>query len=275
MGKRMANAPVFYVLCQLAHESRLTLKDALPALHSKMKAAGYPDHRAERTLQFKIPQSADGGGAVEAPATESERYIFSDVQSTSGFIVLPNALSFHTTAYETFERFTELFERGLQIVAEVTEPYAYVDRLGLRYLDAVAPRDGETLRNYLEPELLGLGGSMERHKVEAALAYSFSETVALEPEVGQVVARVMLRNSSLGFPADLQSAALKLPPRFKLIEGEHAVLDTDASTSERMGYDLQTVRQRLTELHSLVDTAFQRSVTDHARKIWREGSALV
>lgn len=61
-----------------------------------------------------------------------------------------------------------------------------MERIGLRYSDAVLPRDGESLKEYLVPEVLGL--SMRE---EGTLMQSFSET-GLNTPAGQLIARAII-----------------------------------------------------------------------------------
>ena len=82
------------------------------------------------------------------------RWSFTNSERTEGYLLLSNALVFHTTAYNTFESFLERTIFGLNLVHEIVE-LDYVERIGLRYLNAVFPINDETIEQYLNPGLLG------------------------------------------------------------------------------------------------------------------------
>jgi len=225
-------------------------------------------------MQFVLSAALAAGGTEQAPpsAMQNERFLFSNLESTSGFLLQANSLSFQTTEYETFEHFLPQLKLGLEILGDAVGGLDFVERLGLRYLDAVAPAGGETLKQYLETELLGLPTSLERRMPNAKFSYSFTEALLVAEGVGQVVSRTVIQNGALGFPADLQPVSLKVLERFRSIAGEHAILDTDGSFSKRQVFDLAAVESRLHQLHDLIDTAFRASVTDYARKAWQGGN---
>jgi uncharacterized protein (TIGR04255 family) len=90
------------------------------------------------------------------------------------------------------------------------------------------------------------------------------------PGVGQVVARTIVQNAPLAFPPDLIQHQLSVSERFRDVVGEHAVIDTDASITERKDFDLDQVEKDFKGLHGLVDATFQATATDHARLVWNE-----
>ena len=267
----MKSAPVYYAIGQVQHNPLLNLSSYLPVIQERMRKAGYPDFKRAVQMQFDLSSASAAGDAGQAsqPAVQKvERFLFSNVPSTSGFVLQANVLSFQITEYDTFEPFLAQLKLGLEILGDAVGGFDFVERLGLRYLDAVTPARGESLKQYLATELLGLPASLERRMSGAKFSYSFAEALLVAEGVGQVVSRTIIQNGPLGFPADLQPDPLKVPERFRSLPGEHAVLDTDGSFSERQGFDAAAVESRLRQLHGLIDTAFHATVTDYARKVW-------
>lgn len=267
MGKKMKHAPVYFTIGQMQHNPLLNLGSYLPAIQERMRRAGYPDFKRAMQVQFDLSPAMAARGTDQAsqPAVQQvERFLFADISSTSGFVLQANSLSFQTTEYETFESFLGQLKFGLEILGEAIGGLSFVERLGLRYLDAVVPAAGEVLGQYLAKELLGLPTRMNK----ARFAYSFAEAVLLVEGGGQVVSRTVIQNGALGFPPDLQPDNLKVPERFRTVSGEHAIIDTDGSFTERHSFDMTQVESRLQTLHGLIDESFHATATDYARKVW-------
>jgi len=266
MGTKLKNAPVYFTLGQIQHNPLLSLENYVPQIQESMRKAGYPGFRKVTSVAFNLSQVASGGNAnLEAPAQRIDQYQFSNVAETCQFVMAANAISFQTTNYQDYEVFWAELRRGLEILDHAVDGLSFVDRLGIRYLDAVAPREGESVKNYLAPELLGLPARMP----ESMFAYSFSETVLVAEGIGKVVCRAIAQNGSVAFPPDLQSSSLKLKDRFLGVSGEHAILDTDGISEEKRPYDLSEIESHMNSLHELMASCFKASVSDEAWKIWK------
>ena len=263
MGQKLTNAPVYYTVAQVQFNPILDLDGYVPAIQPKMREAHFPDYKKEVFQQLVLPFSGTGQGQMAAPTvTPQSRYLFGDIDGRSLFLLETNALSFQTTSYDTFETLSETFLKGLGILNDALR-LDFVERIGLRYLDAVQPsKDGETLREFLVPEVLGLalrGQGVHQHSV--------SETIA-STAAGQLVSRVLIRKGPIGLPMELVGLAPTIAPRFTQREGLHAIVDTDASVVHREVFDLSKVGARLTALHDEIGKCFDATVTDHARASW-------
>ncbi|AOE87976.1 TIGR04255 family protein [Pseudomonas sp. TCU-HL1] len=266
MGKKLKNAPVFFTIGQVQHNPLLSLGSYIPQIQERMRKAGYPGFERSAQMRLALQSVSDGtdeNGPVPA-FQKMDRFVFSDLNSTQGFILQPNAISFQTTVYDRFEGFYEQLEMGLSILNEVVGGLSFVERLGLRYLDAVAPQPEEDLGQYLVPQVLGLPFKME----EAMFSHSFTEAVLMAEGLGQVVARTVIQNGKLAFSPDLDPAPLKLQARFESIVGMHAIIDTDGFSIERRPYEIDEVRSRMDALHELIGQCFNATVTDFARTAW-------
>jgi uncharacterized protein (TIGR04255 family) len=260
MGRKMKQAPVYFVIAQVRHNPILMLDAYIPEIQDRMRKVGYSDHRAAKSLIVNLSASeADAGFHKQV-----ERHIFLNRSRTHGFIVEQGALSFQTTDYDTFETFSSAFFCGVEIIHEVMG-LDFFERLGMRYLDAVIPGGSEPdLTRYLTPGVLGLHGRLPDN---APIELSLSET---HVPMGSafLLSRTIIRNGPLGFPGDLEPHGLAVQERFKAIDGLHAILDTDASETRREAFDLQKMRASLESLHHRVHLAFEASVTDVALNAW-------
>jgi len=266
MAEKLKNAPIYFAIAQVRHNAILSVRDYLAAIQEGVRKAGYPDFAPTFTVAFNFPAGTSEEQVKPPTPQQVERFVFSNLRKTRGFILEPNALSFQATEYESYEDFSAEFFRGLGIIHKIVG-INFSDRLGLRYLDAVSPMSNdEELWSYLVPGVLGL----VRHLPKAIdnVAHSFSETL-ITTSVGNVTARVFIRNAALGFPMDLQPLGLQIADRFTRVNGPHAILDTDAAWQTREEFDIALLRRRLGELHEKSESVFDATVTEHAKAAWR------
>ncbi len=267
MGQKLKNAPVFFTIGQVQHNPLLSLGTYIPEIQERMRRAGFPGFEQKTQVQVAFQASLDGADEGRAAPTiqKHESYVFSDLDGVQGFILHPTSISFQTTSYDCFDVFYDQFERGFELVNEVVGGLSFVERLGLRYVDAVVPRDGEDLKLYLAPSLLGLPAAMEN----SDFSHTFSESVLTTDGREQVIARTVIQSGSLTIPPDLFPNSLKLQERFERVNGVHATLDTDGFCVERRPCNIPEVRTRMYALHGLIEQCFEASVTDYARSIWK------
>lgn len=262
MGKKLNNAPVYYTLAQVQFNPILSLDAYIPAIQAKMRERHFPDFRQDVVQRLVLPFGTAEPGQLAAPTIAPQsRYQFGNIPGSARFVLETNALAFQTTGYETFEAFPKPCW-GLGIVHDALQ-LDFIERIGLRYLDAVQPSgDKESLRDFLVPEVLGL--SLRDHVQHQ---HTVSETVVATP-AGQLVSRVLIRHGQVGLPLELTVLAPKIDPRFTQRVGLHAIVDTDASTTQREAFDLSGVAKQLTALHDEIDKCFKAIVTEHALAAW-------
>lgn len=263
MSKKLSKAPVYYTVAQVQFNPILNLESFIPAIQARMREACFPDYRKEVVQQIILPFGLPEGGQAAQPAISPQlRYLFGDVDGRSLFVVEPNSISFQTTRYDTFKEFSKNMLNGLTILHD-TLKLNFIERIGLRYLDAVQPSGAsETLKDYLVAEVLGhaLNG-------EGRLQHSVSETVSVVGG-GQLVSRVLIRHGRLGLPSELSTLAPTIDPRFTQYEGLHGVIDTDASFNQRETFELGKIGERFITLHAEITKSFSSTVTDYARSVW-------
>lgn len=266
MNEKMSNAPVYYVIAQVRHNPILSLGTYASEIQERMRKAGYPGYKLGKTQVMRLMMQPDESAQMQSPITEiAERHTFLSMDGTRGFIVDQGSFSFHTTEYDVFSAFSRDFFAGLEIVHQCLI-LDYSDRVGIRYLDAVVPVNGELeLTKYLVPGVLGLAGYLPD---EAPITMSASET-HIQMTDASLVSRILIQSGSLGVPMDLAANGLQVPERFQKVNGLHAIIDTDASQDARKPFDLDELRMRLDTLHTRIRMAFDASVTDYARQIWK------
>lgn len=265
VGERMKKAPVYFTIAQVRHNPVLRLGSYAPDIQDRMRKAGYPDFKRGVAIAFSLMTQIGDEPQPQNPEIQKvERLMFFSTDSTRGFIVEQNALSFHTTEYDTFESLTDELMKGVSIVHE-SVMLAHTERIGLRYLDAIVPPNGEEgLPDYLAPGVLGLS---RRLPDNVRVTHSFSET-HIQTDECVVLARTMIQSGPLSFPMDLQPVGVKLADRFLKINGVHAIVDTDASIEGRHVFDLDAIKSQLVTLRKGIGLAFDAIVMPPALAAW-------
>ena len=263
MGQKMKTAPVYYTIAQVRFNPVLSLESYVPGIQESFRKAGYPDFQPGVSIAFNLTPMLGGEGQAQQvpPVQRTERYVFSNMESTCGFILQQNALSYQATEYDVFETFSTAFLDGLQVLHKAVS-LSFYERVGVRYLDAVFPRERESLADYLVPEVMGLVG-----KLEGSLLHAFSETMT-QTAVGTLVSRTIIETGKVGFPADLQLIGLKVPDRFAQLDGLHATVDTDGFHEAREAFDRATLKARMFAIHDEIVKSFRATVTRHAVSVW-------
>lgn len=266
MGEKMKNAPVYFAIAQVRHNPVLRLGAYADEIQDRMRKVGYPDFKKGVAMAFSLMQQMGDQQPSQPPVVERvERLMFFNSDNTQGFIVEQNAISFHTTEYDVFDTFADEFMKGVGIVHECVT-LAHTERIGLRYLDAVVPPNGEDgLPDYLASGVLGLSSKLPQ---DIQVTHSFSETHFRTNECA-VLARTIIQAGPLGFPMDIQPIGVKIADRFQKINGVHAIVDTDASIEGRHSMNLDEVKSQLKTLRSGIDVAFTAIVTQLALDAWK------
>jgi uncharacterized protein (TIGR04255 family) len=146
MGKKMSNAPVYFTVAQVRFNPVLNMEGYLVTIQEKMRTAHFSDFKRETIQQLIVPfGSLSDSGQVPTPSfVPQARCIFGNIEGTTEFVLENSALALQTTAYETFEVFSKTLLDGLEIVHDALR-LDFTERVGLRYLDAILPKERESL----------------------------------------------------------------------------------------------------------------------------------
>ncbi len=251
---------MFYTLAQVQFNPIAQMADYVAQVQERLRLSGFPDFRAEEQLGLTIRRLDESQPDVQHQ--KHMRWSFTNAQRTEGYFLFSNALVFHTTRYDTFSDFLKKTITGLSLIHEVVE-LAYVERIGLRYLDAIAPLASDTLQQYINPSLLGFSTDLEGH-----LSHSFTETVT-DFEGGKLVARAVITEGGLALSPDLAPLQLELETRFTEINSRNAVLDTDYFVVNRSdSFEIKKIEDQLLKSHDIITNAFKISVTSYAVSRW-------
>lgn len=261
----MSNAPVYYALAQAHFNPVAAMSKYVDQIQDRLRREGYPLFELQQITHLVVPGPGQAQQA-EPQITPVHQWLITRSDRTAGFILAPSAITYHTTHYDTHKEFIPELLRGLAAVHEAVT-LDHVSRLGLRYLDAVLPRAGESVEQYLVGGLHGI-------EFNAQPLYRLAESVfrtEIGPliQMGTLVARVHRMTAPLGFPPDMQPSGLMINPKFDVKESQaHAVIDTDHFVEGRMPIDMDRLGQQLLSLHATIKSVFHAMTTDHARGAW-------
>jgi len=270
MGEQMKNAPVYFVIGQVRfNHSPVPINEKITEIQEGFRKLGFPDYKPQKLQQMSIV--LQNNQLIQSPGDLRDSFEFANAQRTVLLRLEPSQLSLQAVEYTTFEDFSAKFAAALDLLTSSIS-LAFIERVGLRFLDAVMPREGEDLKQYLHPQLLGLSALGDGLDT----TFSLSETLMSRGE-DSILARVVIQEGGIGLPHDLANAAMELEPRFLNHTGVAAILDNDAFYAERLIFESDgpvtaPVMEVLERLKALVDTVFRKSITEHAASVW-EGAA--
>ncbi len=259
MSVLLSNAPVYYALAQARFNPVAAMAKFSSEIQDRMRLSGYTVFETDET------QSIDFGDITQAHAkpviTTSPNWFFTKPDRSCGYVLGPDFLVFQSTEYIQKEHFFEELCAGIKIVHDIVRLEA-LNRIGIRYLNAVLPQKGEDLTLYLNPQVHGIdfgipwiGGLWE----------SIYQT-----KNGLLVAKIYkASNAMLGFPADLLPRSVILMERFKTKEPlAHAIIDMDHFSDSALPPDTGIIYENLISLHDELAGCFHAIATDHAFSTW-------
>jgi uncharacterized protein (TIGR04255 family) len=264
MSKKMRNAPVYFALGQIRFNALLALDKYIAPIQDDLRKAGYPDFGQSVMTTINLNIGVGEGQPVPSQQAQS-RYQFLNKSRTTGFVLDPTGIVIQTTDYDVFETFSEEFLKVASIVHAAAD-LDYSERVGLRFLDAVCPKQGEKISEYLVSSLLGIADELAPRE----LVHAISDTRTRFEQTTLVSRVTTFKQASEGaaFPAEFGIVPVKLTDRFAKLTGLYAVIDTDCWVDDRTKFDVGGLEKTLNSLHDEVDRSFKLMVTPHALSVW-------
>lgn len=259
-----SNAPLAYVLAEVRTELISNIKDYQPKIGGRFREE-YP---VQRTLHAAKLIATESQLVVEPGNDSATAWEFATPDNRIAVILRSNGVVLHATAYIDSKDFMSRLQRVISLVAKEV-PSLYVNRLGLRYIDFILPKNNEVPEDYVDRRLnpdLGLSS-----KLGGSVA---ATSLAIYPvEGGSLTFRYIRGSGKPELPPDLKN--INLNPS-GLMESQPipesmitAILDTDCIyTCSPVKLEAKRVLEQFVLMHKDVSRAFQTAITDHARKVW-------
>lgn len=260
----LPNQPLFYVLASLRFERWLALPNKIAQLQDALR------ERFPLVNQIYYGDRSQGSPA-HAPSSEPAAWAFHSADRSMGCQIMHEQIVVHTTCYTQFTEFAENF----RFVLESIHPHIKhldVGAIGIRYLDRIAPREGESLSDYLPTEYLPKPLDAAEFSVEGGLSQTVYRT-----KTGVLQARFWSGRQYVSVPDDLVPlfvltqelgpAGLVLPP----LEVGHGVLDSDSiwSSLTPVRMDVDGAVSKLSALHLHSNEFFRAVCAEKAFAAWR------
>lgn len=260
------NPPIFYAIALVQFNQVAQMSKYADEIQEAMRLSGYSNFISSQGLQLSLSAAENGSQIPSVLPVPIWHHGKGDM--SSGFVLQQTSLAFHTTHYEDHDVFFASFLKGLEIVHRIVR-LDTVARIGVRYLDVIHPKEGESVEDYLNPGVGGLNFNGITNQY-AAFEHTYITNVAPPFANGNLVARIFKSTGSLAVPADISMEGLKLKSAFALPKpARHAVMDTDHYVQGMAAMDLTMIKAQLELLHAPLKTVFDQSTTQHAEKMWR------
>ena len=257
--------PLVLALTQVRFTRLRQLAHYVPDIQEAYRRTGFPIERAGKLQQVELAQ---GGGPPRF--SQQDRWEYRNRDETWSILLTEDGFVLQASAYDRFEGFAETMRSALEVLFRVTEhaEYGLVERVGLRYIDLVQPRAGESFRDYLNPGFHGASDAVFNQGSHRVFVESAGRTT-LSFGSGTLILRVAQDDSGAALPPDLLAAAPKHKSRSK--PGELVTfVDMDHFTEGRYDANAESVTSMAYELHDQIIEAFHNEVaTQHAMEVWK------
>lgn len=222
-------------------------------------------------LPASEPFSGFGPGQAAIPPLQIQQQgtVLKNAASTERLVITPDSLTYETTKYSDFDDLLKIIAKACEALIEsMAKPQ--LRRIGLRYIDEIRVPDPITdirqWAKWIAPQLtapLEVGpDDMIARVTEGIATYDLGDGRGLN-----------IRHAALNQEPIVASSYLKRPTHSA---GPFFVLDFDGfrdfSTAEAAQMTSALVTENLAAVHEHCGAAFQRSITDAARDLFRGAS---
>lgn len=256
------NAPVKYVIGVVRFPAVADL-DRFAGAIQRLLGNEYPLGNQQTVSEVGI-QIEEGG--VKVQQTDTPVWQLLNKDKTWGVIVNRGLVGIHTIAYVDHKHFIEKVMKLIDAVRSMEDKQVrFIEAVAMRYVDVVAPLEGEDLLDYIDAGVLPSSVGIDGLEVTEGL-----HVLAMKSEVGKMRLQV-LRNPNTVLPPDLHSPllidsgwSLERPPReFVTIDTDHATVFATAVEIEKVNFedDMFRLRQPISDI-------FMKISTEYALRVW-------
>lgn len=259
---QLANAPLIYVLAQIRFPHIPRMDKRWEDFHEKVFDS-YPKAEVETITQIAFKEGQPTAG------DSIKQWHLNNESKTSGIILEPGMLVYHTTDYQKSDAFLSELQRLLDAFIQVLpEKGMSVSRMGLRYVDLLIEEDGlsvdqQVIEPLRIPKLDNIGSAQ---RLEQIITYKTSID-------GTMSIRHRQSTTTNVLPADIFPNKLKHAPRFKKERPDNTIvglLDYDHYIEKEQPFDITTIIETFNNLHKISSAAFEATTTKEAFDTWRK-----
>lgn len=271
----LPSAPLHFVLCGI----RFRLRESLPAwigtIQERLYDTGFT--RLNRVRQGQVSNVVELAVDPEDfdQAQPGTAYLFSREDRGVSIQIHKAGLTVFSRSYLHYTDFAADVSSAIEAIL-ANAKYLEVETIGIRYLDFIRPKDGESLSQYVSQGLLPFepdwsdwqgsvmtGTSVNRYRVgDDQLVVRFVGTG--HPVVPQDLAMAYMSSFRVA----------EIPGQLDMIGDQQGTLDIDAVRAGDLfkAERSEQVESEIRRLHGLANGFFRRVCTDHAFSKWNEES---
>ena len=257
------NAPLAYVVADVAISPYMTIAKRVPEFQDRLRAT-FPQTVESVVLRLDAPQAQ---GAIAPALTPEQNWQFISTPPKMGVSLSSRSISFHATTYTNYQD----FESKLKVVLTAfgdTVPNAFVNRIGLRYIDLIVPSRGKSVRAYLDQGLHGFKppGAISESQTVVATSHRFDQGAM------NISLYVKLPSGS-NFPSNI--SVLPLAPANIVVRSdpktriELGCIDLDRYVEPNASFEWNGILRTFSIMHRDQSNAFKAMLSNLATKEWQ------
>jgi uncharacterized protein (TIGR04255 family) len=257
--RKLEHAPLVQTLAQVRFAAVLDMADRVPALQREFKTIGFPRYQETQFPQLVLLK--EGQPQVQF----AKHWQFLSADRSSALVLSTDFVTLVSSAYSTFEQFLVPLCTAAAHLSTIGS-VELMDRVGLRYIDLIRPRAGETIAAYVQPQLLGL--SEDSLKAHGAHRTNVGSETQFTTRYGTLVVKLRQLAAGTYLPPDLNSELLTSRVDIAPEESGFALDCDHFREGLGTGFDSSELEKLLWNLHDVVVDAFKAAVTTHALTVW-------
>ncbi len=253
---QLTRSPLVLVLCQVRITTIRNLANYVPKVQDRLRRKGFPVDVSGEVVELVL--QAEGSAQQQRRA----HWEFRSLKEDWSIIVGESSIVIQTTAYPGFEKFLEILSLVMATLDEVVGNMV-VERVGLRYIDAIGLHPDESWKSYVKSGYHG----QDNNIIGAENSVLFMQTVADTGPKQRMIVRMAQNRDGMLLPPDLVShhPVLRTQPAAGTLV---TLLDLDHYREARQPFEISNVLQVAWELHEGLDVMFRDLVTPYALEVW-------
>lgn len=255
----LRKSPLVLVLLQIAFQAVRDMASYIPKVQDRLRTQGFPVDVSGEVRELTVQ------AGEPARETRRPRWEFRNMKESTSIIVDETAVVLQTTAYTRFEEFLRTFELAMTTMDAIVGNII-VERIGLRYIDAIIPESGEDWRKYVNSRYRGFENDVARPDRSVLAMQTVSDTGPQQ----RMIARLAQNREGMLLPPDLASFSPELPDSIgRAKQGEIlTLLDLDHYREARQTIDVENIKDIAWELHDGLEIMFRDIATEYAMTEW-------
>ena len=252
------NPPLAYVVAEIVIAPLYDIAASIPGIQKGLRS-DYP-----RTLEGNEVTIESSG-----PPIVNQVWRLLSADQSRGVFVGTRSISLHSTHYLDSHEFLESWDGVLKVIEEV-HLSAFVERIGLRYVDLIVPSEGRSPSDYVDDGVRGVRPSSQEVLLNSIWAGSFSsEGFTIGARVGAPSPPGML------LPPNFNALPLHKPPVWVAAEKEvlsnHQIgfVDTDCTAEIKELFSAPQIGARFRAAKTQISDMFERLTSDFAKGEWK------